>query len=83
MPRSRRSSSSLSGRFVVTGPHEDDHPVENVGMGCATAQGFASKHRKQHAGEELTYYVRDLAGLCFAQITKRDNGVIETTAVTP
>jgi hypothetical protein len=76
------SSSKPSGRYTVTGPHEEDHPVPNLGAGLSCAQTFASRHRKLAAGDELTYYIRDLASdEVLARVTKELDGSV-TTLVT-
>lgn len=81
MASSRRGSSTASSRYVVSGPYEEDHPVQNIGMGMSCAQGWATKHRAKQP--ELTYYVRSLVGgIAHAQITKTEDGVIHTTLVT-
>jgi hypothetical protein len=73
------SRKRAEGRYTVSGPLEDDHAVPNVGAGVSCAQTFAN-HRRHDEGE-FTYYVRGLLGECFAWVTKRKNGVIDTTVL--
>jgi len=76
MPKRR----TAEGRYVVSGPYEEDHPAPNIGAGMSCAQTFATRHRDVR--DELTYYVRDVTGLLFAMVTKREDGVILTTVST-
>jgi hypothetical protein len=68
----------LDGRYTVSGPFEQDHPVPSVGAGVSVAQTFASRNRKK--ASELTYYVRTLTGDARAMVTLSD-GVIHTASV--
>ena len=70
--------SKPEGKYTVTGPFEQDHPVPNVGAGISCAQTFCTRHRKQ--AESLTYYVRSLTGDLLAMVTLNEEGVIETRA---
>lgn len=67
------------GRFIVSGHGHEDHPAPSVGAGISCAQDFARIDR--HVSEERTYYVRDLAGLLFAMVTKDIDGIVHTTAI--
>lgn len=72
------------GKFTVTGPLEKDKAVESVGMGIGVAQMFACRRLdREHDGEELTYYVRDLLGVAHARVTKLGNErAVETYVLT-
>jgi hypothetical protein len=68
----------LAGRFTVTGPFEEDHPVPSVGAGISCAQTFCSRNRKR--ADVLTYYVRTLTGEAKAMVMLSD-GTIYTASV--
>lgn len=77
MPPKRKRA---EGRYTVSGYGHEDHPAPNVGAGISCAQDFARVDR--NVSEERTYYVRDLGGILYAMVTKREDGVVLTTAVT-
>lgn len=72
--RSRRPT----GRYTVTGPHEEDHPVPSVGAGISVAQTLATRQRARD--DVLSYYVRDFDGTTLAMVTKEEDGSITTRA---
>jgi len=73
---SRRSKPT--GRYMVTGPHEADHPVPSVGAGISLAQNMATRQRARD--DVLSYYVRDFDGTTLAMVTKEGDGSITTRA---
>lgn len=70
--------SAPSGRYTVTGPHEDEKAVPSVGAGISLAQTFASRQRAREG--VLSYYVRDFDGATLARVTKEEDGTITTRA---
>lgn len=70
--------SAPSGRYMVTGPHEADHPVPSVGAGISVAQTLASRQKAREG--VLSYYVRDFDGTTLAMVTKEEDGTITTRA---
>lgn len=72
---------SPEGKFTVSGPLVDEHPVPTLGAGMSAAETFANRHRFEE--EESTYYVRDLVGTAHARVTKEagSRGVITTALI--
>lgn len=65
---------SPEGKFTVSGPLVDEHPVPTIGAGQSAALTFANRHRKEEG--EFTYYVRDLLGDAHWRATKHESGKI-------
>lgn len=66
-------------RFTVSGPGVEGHPAPCLGAGVSGAQTFAGRHRRDQG--EVSFYVRDAAGVAAAVVTKTEGGVIETRLV--